>query len=118
MQPGGHRFEPGILHFDYLANASGVCGLVGPLKPPLGQKRVGGRPLADAGSKIFENLVVVGSKGAERAIGPCGAPALESGRWPEANNNRSLTTEYLANGSFSDHTHAVCMKLTLVAHSH
>jgi hypothetical protein len=23
-----------------------------------------------------------------------------------------LTTEYSANGSFSDHTHAVCMKLT------
>ena len=29
----------------------------------------------------------------------------------------SLTTEYPANGSFSDHTHAVCMKLTHAAHS-
>jgi hypothetical protein len=26
----------------------------------------------------------------------------------------SLTTEYPANGSFSDHTHAVCIKLTQV----
>src|SRR4029077_17417654 len=31
-----------------------------------------------------------------------------SGRNPEC----SLTIEYPANGSFSDHTHAVCMKLT------
>jgi hypothetical protein len=31
-------------------------------------------------------------------------------RGGEANTLRSLTTEYPANGSFSDHTHAVCMK--------
>jgi len=29
-----------------------------------------------------------------------------------------LTTEYSANGSFTDHTHAVCMDLSRAAVSH
>ena len=33
MQPGGHRFEPGILHFDHFAKASGLCCSAGALRP-------------------------------------------------------------------------------------
>jgi hypothetical protein len=44
----------------------------------------------------------------------------ESARWTRRAVARkgeggSLTTEYPANGSFSDHTHAVCMKLRSAA---
>jgi hypothetical protein len=36
-------------------------------------------------------------------------------RFPDDQILGSLITEYPANGSFSDHTHAVCMKLSRVS---
>ena len=67
MQPGGHRFEPGILH------------------------------------QIFDLMIWRSHDGQspDHSIAECG-------------DSSSLTTEYPANGSFSDHTHAVCMELMQV----
>jgi hypothetical protein len=56
--------------------------------------------LAQLGERLVCNQEVTGSSPVFSTSFIC----------PSRCDERSLTTEYSANGSFSDHTHAVCMK--------
>jgi hypothetical protein len=88
LQPGGHRFEPGILHFVYLAKASGLCARLGP-DGPASQRTMWQRPPAFAlswarwpnGPACNDSSLVVRLEGWLSGNAPDTSPRLERG-WP------------------------------------